>query len=337
MSEALYGDNGFFVTGPGPAAHFRTSAHATPVLGAALLRLLDHLDDVLGRPDPLHVVDIGAGRGELLSTLARLAPPALAGRLRLTAVELAERPAGLADEIAWRSEPPDRVVGLVIGTEWLDNVPLEVAAYGPTGWRRVLVDPETGTESLGGPVTAAEAEWLARWWPPPPEVPAESVPVGLAPRAEIGLTRDTAWAAAVASLARGLAVAVDYGHLRDARPHGGTLTGYRAGRQVPPKLDGSTDVTAHVAMDAVAAAGSVRAGLPYALVSQRTALRALGTDGSRPPLALATTDPVGYVRALARASTAAELTDPAGLGAHWWLCQPVNMEVRKGPLLSLFV
>jgi hypothetical protein len=76
----------------------------------------------------------------------------------------------------------------------------------------------------------------------------------------------------------------------------------------------------------VAAAGTATAGLPYTLVSQRTALRALGTDGRRPALTLASADPAGYVRALARASTAAELTDPAGLGAHWWLLQPVGVE-----------
>jgi SAM-dependent MidA family methyltransferase len=145
-------------------------------------------------------------------------------------------------------------------------------------------------------------------------------------RAEIGLTRDAAWAQAVTAVRRGLAVAVDYGHLRADRPPLGTLTGFRSGRQVPPVPDGSRDLTAHVAVDAVAAAGAAVAGLPYALVSQRTALRQLGVDGRRPPLALAGTDPSGYLRALAAASAAAELTDPAGLGGHWWLLQPVGTE-----------
>jgi hypothetical protein len=56
-------------------------------------------------------------------------------------------------------------------------------------------------------------------------------------------------------------------------------------------------------------------------------MRALGADGGRPPLALAATDPAGYVRALAAASATAELTDPAGLGGHWWLLQPVGAQV----------
>jgi hypothetical protein len=69
-------------------------------------------------------------------------------------------------------------------------------------------------------------------------------------------------------------------------------------------------------MDACAGPGAV-------LRTQREALGALGVTGARPPLALASTDPAGYVRALARAGEAAELTDPSGLGGFLWLEQPV--------------
>jgi hypothetical protein len=61
------------------------------------------------------------------------------------------------------------------------------------------------------------------------------------------------------------------------------------------------------------------------LVTQRAALRALGVDGARPPLALAHRDPAAYLRRLADAGAAAELTDPAGLGGHYWLLQPVGL------------
>ncbi|MFE0590914.1 SAM-dependent methyltransferase [Micromonospora echinospora] len=341
MATALYGPGGFFVAGTGPAAHFRTSVHASPVFGAALLRLVEAVDAALGRPDRLDVVDVGAGRGELLTTLARLAarlpdgtdragrhpeqaggtrpaagagPSPLVDRLRLTAVEVAPRPAGLSSAVDWRDRVPAAITGLLLATEWLDNVPLDVAVATDGGWRTVLVDP-TGGESVGGPVDPVDAEWLATWWPAAP-------PGG---RAEIGRPRDEAWAAAVRAVDRGLALAVDYGHLRSGRPLDGTLTGYRAGRQVPPVPDGSCDLTAHVAVDAVGVAGSAAAGTPYTLRGQREALRALGADGGRPPLALAATDPAGYVRALATASAVAELTDPAGLGGHWWLLQPVGI------------
>ncbi|MET8530074.1 hypothetical protein ABZV06_30495, partial [Micromonospora sp. NPDC005172] len=72
MSQALYGPDGFFVTGAGPADHFRTSVHASPAFAAALLRLVAEVDSALGHPPRLDVVDVGAGRGELLLALRRL-------------------------------------------------------------------------------------------------------------------------------------------------------------------------------------------------------------------------------------------------------------------------
>ncbi|GAA0945100.1 hypothetical protein GCM10009558_060250 [Virgisporangium aurantiacum] len=38
-------------------------------------------------------------------------------------------------------------------------------------------------------------------------------------------------------------------------------------------------------------------------------------------------DPTGYVHALALASAAAELTDPEGLGGHWWVVQPLDLSL----------
>ncbi|MEU4370586.1 SAM-dependent methyltransferase [Micromonospora chersina] len=356
MSTALYGPDGFFVSGPGPAAHFRTSVHASPVLASCLLRLLSSLDAALGHPDHLDVVDVGAGRGELLRSLSVAAgslvtaPVPLAQRVRLVAVEKAPRPADLPAEIEWVDEIPQGVTGLVVATEWLDNVPLDVAVHTSTGWRYLLVDPVTGAESTGDPLTPEDTAWLAHWWPTlsPAQLPSASIKKfasaeaahvdanllinGVGDRVEIGRARDEAWEEAVSRVDRGLALAVDYGHLRDNRPVGGTLAGYRGGRQVAPVPDGSCDVTAHVAMDSVASAGERVARCAYTLVSQREALRALGADGGRPPLSLASRDPAGYVRALAAASAVAELTDPAGLGGHWWLLQPVGVTVD--PLMA---
>ena len=185
MRTGLYGPDGFFRRDPGPAGHFRTSVHASPLFAGAVLRLVERVDAALGRPRGLDLVDVGAGRGELLTTLAAMLPGDLAARVRLTGVEIAGRPPGLDPRIAWRADVPDGVVGLLVATEWLDNVPLDVADRDDAGrLRRVLVDPATGAESLGGPVDAADRFWLRRWWPGPGRV-------------EIGWPRDTAWADAV--------------------------------------------------------------------------------------------------------------------------------------------
>ena len=67
------------------------------------------------------------------------------------------------------------------------------------------------------------------------------------------------------------------------------------------------------------------AGPHTTVLRQRDALRALGVSGARPPLSLASTDPAAYVRALAAAGEAAELTDAAGLGGHFWLLEPIGI------------
>ncbi|KUM92283.1 hypothetical protein AQI88_33070 [Streptomyces cellostaticus] len=332
--------------------------HASPLFARAVARLLCRVDQALGRPATLDFVDLGAGRGELVTGVLAALPADVAARARGYAVEVADRPAGLDARITWLSEPPDAITGLLFANEWLDNVPVDVAEVDSAGVPRLVLVAADGTERLGEPVSGVAADWLARWWP----LPAEE---GL--RAEIGLPRDLAWAAAVDRVVQGLAVAVDYAHTTDARPPFGTLTGFREGRETAPVPDGSCDITAHVALDACAAArtaagttrtpsgtahtpsgtahtahtpsdtahtspdpactspGTARA-LPAArLLTQRAALHALDLTGARPPLALASTDPAAYVRALASAGEAAELTAPGGLGGFGWLLQPVGI------------
>ncbi|MFG3207220.1 SAM-dependent methyltransferase [Streptomyces sp. NPDC048192] len=362
---ALYGPGGFYRRPEGPAGHFRTSVHASPLFARAVARLLCRVDEALGRPAALDFVDMGAGRGELVTGVLAALPADVAARARAYAVERAGRPAGLDDRVTWLDAPPAAVTGLLFANEWLDNVPVDVVEVDPVGVPRLVLVADDGSERLGEPVTGADADWLARWWPLPPEE-------GL--RAEIGLPRDLAWASAVHRVVRGLAVAVDYAHTADARPPFGTLAGFRAGRETPPVPDGSCDITAHVALDACATAPMAQApsgtpgtrpggahapsrtpgtpsggaqtpsgtqgtapggahvpsgpvcALPAArLLTQRAALRALGITGARPPLALASTDPASYVRALAGAGEAAELTAPGGLGDFAWLVQPVGI------------
>lgn len=305
MADALYGPGGFYRRPEGPAGHFRTSVHASPLFTTAVLALAAKVDGSLGHPDPFDVVDVGAGRGELLDALVAAGVP---GRWRLTGVEVADRPAGLPAAVGWTGAVPE-LTGLLLANEWLDNVPLEVAQATPYGPRLVLVRAD-GTEHPGPPPAAADLAWLDRWWP-----------LGeVGTRAEIGAPRDAAWAAAVGRVRRGVAVGVDYGHLRDGRPAFGTLSAYRGGRQVPPVPDGSCDLTAAVAVDACAAA--VPGGVTL-LTTQRDAVRSL-VAVARPPLELARTDPGAYLRQLQRAGELAELADPAGLGAFHWLVQAVG-------------
>ncbi|MFM6850049.1 MAG: SAM-dependent methyltransferase [Terrabacter sp.] len=334
--DALYGaGRGFYVARGGPAAHFTTAAHGPTgrVLADALLRLwrTEHGDRL-----PSVVVDVGAGRGELVAHLvAVLSDPSAAwtyavvpGReepprppqagvdgVRIVAVDVVDRPDGLDPRIEWLRSPggadlPAGLDGLenalVIAHEWLDVVPCTVAEVDASGLlREVLVDPQTGEEAPGAPLGEADARWADDHWP------------GAAPgdRVEVGLTRDRAWADLVAGVVTGTVVAVDYGHTRAERPHEGTLTAYARGGLTQPVPDGSCDVTAHVAMDTLDA---------DELHRQRDLVRSLGLTGTTPDHARAVADPLGYLRALERAGAEAELARRGGFGDFWWAVKRVG-------------
>jgi SAM-dependent MidA family methyltransferase len=300
---ALYGPDGFFRRPEGPAGHFRTSVHASPLFAGALLRLAR----AAGTDT---VIDVGAGRGELLRTLHHLDPS-----LTLHGVDLADRPPRLPSAVSWSAQLPADTIGLLVANEWLDNVPLDVVEQSTDGPRLVEVDPATGTERLAGAPEPDDISWLDRWWPL--DEPGD--------RAEIGRPRDAAWAAAIGSLRCGLAVAIDYTHELGARPAYGTLCGYRDGRAVPAVPDGSCDITAHVALDACAAAGQEAGAAATLRATQRDALRALGVRGARPSLELAQTAPMAYLQKLQHAGEEAELLDPGGLGGFGWLVQCVGV------------
>lgn len=216
--QALYGPDGFYRR-ERPAAHFRTSVHASPLFGQALARLAFELE--LDQ-----VVDIGAGSGELGKVLRA------AG---LTVVEIE-----LDDDL------PAQLTGLVIANEWLDNIPCEVIEWDDECVPRYLL----ADESLGPVVKGEDLGWLQQWWPGSGAAAGGAGIPG--ERAEIGTSRDQSWALVVSRLtAESLAIAVDYGHVRGDRPAYGTLTGFRNGRECDPIPDGSCDITAHVALDSL--------------------------------------------------------------------------------------
>jgi SAM-dependent MidA family methyltransferase len=304
--DALYGPDGFYRRPEGPAGHFLTSTHGS--LGAVFAGAVAALAD---REGVCRVVDIACGRGELLAHLHAARPD-----LGLLGVDVVERPAELPESIGWVRSPGaealpaelDDLDGvLVLAHEWLDVVPCTVAEIDADGALvEVLVDPETGAESLGAPLDAADAGWVERWWPLGDAEPGD--------RVEVGLRRDLAWTELLSRVRAGAVLAVDYGHTRASRPTDGTLTAYRAGQATAAVPDGTCDITAHVAVDSLA---------HDELTTQRDALRALGVSGARPDLALARSEPAAYLAALAGASTAAALTDPAGLGGFWWVLRRV--------------
>jgi len=306
--RALYGKSGFYRQAAGPAGHFSTATQGVPQIGEQLAKALLTL---MEREELDTFVDMGCGRGEMLEHVHRLAP-----QVRCTGVDIVARPA-LSRPIGWLQSPggdqlPDELDGLsgalVFANEWLDVVPCPIAELSPDGdLREVLVNTSNGQERLGDPVSGTNRHWCEQFWPVDGQQSGD--------RVEIGRTRDIAWANLVSRLGSGLAVAVDYGHTIGSRPALGTLTGFRAGRQVLPVPDGSCDLTAHVAMDSLA---------HDELVDQRGALRRLGVSGQIPSHDLARSDPSAYLKGLSAASAAAALIAAGGLGDFLWAFRQVG-------------
>jgi SAM-dependent MidA family methyltransferase len=226
-----------------------------------------------------------------------------------------DRPEALDDGVGWVRAPGgarlpdglgDLTNALVVAHEWLDVVPCTIGEVADDGTlREVLVDPATGHERWGPAVSADDLAWTEQHWPR--RSPGD--------RVEVGRSRDEAWSDLVARVRSGLVVGIDYGHVASERPSAGTLAAYREGHLVHPVPDGSCDVTAHVAMDTLGA---------DELHRQREILLSLGVDARMPDQATAATDPIGYLRALERASVEARLLDRSGFGAFWWALQRVE-------------
>lgn len=299
--DALYGPAGLYRRDE-PHAHFSTatSPGLVDVLADAVVTLCR--EERLGS-----VVDVAGGAGELAAAVCVRAPD-----LDVTCVEVRPRPVGLSERVRWVRSPggpalPDDVGPLcdvlVLAHEWLDNVPCVIAERVDGELREVLVAPD-GSERLGPPVAAPDLAWAQRWWPD-------------GHRVEIGRARDEAWTALLSRVDTGLVVAVDYGHLREARPVDGSLTAYRSGTVVVPVPDGSRDLTAHVAVDSLT---------HDRLLTQRELLHELALVPERPARELATADPAAYLHALARRSAVTAMTDPGGLGGFWWV-----LARRDGP------
>jgi SAM-dependent MidA family methyltransferase len=310
---SAYGPGGFWRDNS-PAPHFRTAASSTPLLADLIAGLLAQ------HPHIGAVVDVGAGAGELLNRLAECLPD-----LTVAGIDHRDRPPALAPTIEWRRDSWDVLTSrwqgdqlyqllaaigrpaLITCVEWLDDLPCRVVAGGTDGWREVLVDT-SGTETPGEPVGQDDLRWLSCCWPE-------------GPRAEVGTTRDAAWRAIVRSLQPygGLALMIDYGHLREDRPAAGSLAGYRSGRLVSARPGRELNLTAAVAVDAVEAAGVA--------LGARTVLCARQGDLVRQSQATASSeDPLAD---LVERTALAALGSPHVWGRQWWLLQEVAAAGRR--------
>ena len=309
-ADAAYGSEGFWST-QRPRDHFATGVGAGPFVARAVAGLVP--------PGAEVVVDVGAGDGALLTALVdRLPGVALVG------VDRRPRPPGLHALVRWVTDHYDVGTGrwagpgpdgwcagastpLLVAHEWLDDLPVPVVGRQDGRWHQVEVDP-AGRERPGAEVGPDDRAWLARWWDADGSADR---------RAEVGRRRDVAWSGLVAAATQrdGRALAVDYGHVAGGRPGGGTFTAYGSGRRRAPVPDGSVNLTAAVAVDALARAGEE--------VGAATLLLARQAEVLAQPVPRPAQEPEDALTALVRRSEHAVLTAPERWGDLWWLLQGV--------------
>ena len=283
----------------GWSGDFYTSSDVHPVLARSLARQMRQLDELLGRPDPFTLVEMGPGKGLLARDfLADCAAQgdSFWGRLRYVLIErspamrAAQRanlaclltPA-LSSHVSWLDGLDElgtgAVTGAVLSNELLDAFPVHRVRVDGGRPKEIIVDFQGGRfverlEDLTTPALSRHLELLG----------SLGITLTEGCTAEINL-QALEWMNGVARvLERGLVVTIDYGHtaqdLYGPDRYRGTLLCYHDQRlsEDPYTRVGLQDMTAHVDFTSLATVGE-EAGLRVTgFTNQMSFLMGLGVE-----------------------------------------------------------
>lgn len=315
MEMALYEPGlGYYLRCPSdPAAgpvspDFQTSPEVHPAFGELIARFLEMVWQWLGRPDPLVIVEPGAGAGELAHQIAGALAELTSGgepiRFRYHAVDpgypvragamrSASRAAGedqwpagpiqgKADGISWWRSLDDLVAAgvrahAVISNEFFDALPVHRVAWIGGRLREIFVDwsGRGFVERLGEPSDPALIEWISASGIVPPE----------GWRGEICLRLRQIWWSFAALIWSGVVLSIDYGDdtasLLGARWYDGTLLAYHRHHWNDELLSriGEQDLTSQVDFGALVRLGREHGFQPVFRTTQRAFLQRLQRPG----------------------------------------------------------
>jgi SAM-dependent MidA family methyltransferase len=271
MDLALYDpDGGFFTTGKlrsERGGDFLTSPEVSTLFGETLARFVDRERERIGQP--FEVVEVAAGSGSLIGPLKT------AIDVEVSAVEASpaarEALGALLGPDRVGSDLPDRIRGVVIANELIDNLPMALAQRIEGGWRERWVGADgDGLAMVDALARPDVVEWLAKY--------AGDVPEG--GWVEVQLAAGAWLRDALDRLEEGAILLFDYGDTAEnlvPRRQDGTLRTYRAHHLGPHPLDepGETDITADVNFTALVATAE-EAGAGVELHRQDDFLSELG-------------------------------------------------------------
>jgi NADH dehydrogenase [ubiquinone] 1 alpha subcomplex assembly factor 7 len=289
----------------GPRGDFTTAPEISQMFGELIGVWIALVREAIGAPARLNLIELGPGRGTLMSDALRaLGSAARGARFDLHLVETsptlqaAQGAALRAHAPTWHADIETLPEGpaIVVANEFFDCLPVRQFQRTASGWCERVVGLDGDRLAFGlAPEPAAEI--------------TASGPEGVlmtVPGAGLDLMRRLARRLATQG---GALLAIDYGHARPG--FGDTLQALARHAFVDPLADpGGADLTAHVDFSALGRAASAEGAAVHGPVDQRDFLRAMGLD-ARAERLKAKAD---AAQAAAIDAARARLTDPGRRG-----------------------
>ena len=317
MELALYGPDGYFVSGPlrsEKAGDFLTSPEVSSMFGSTLAVFVEQEMSRIG--EPFQLIEVAAGSGTLLRPLLESLPVS-AWAVEVSAAAKNELKAIIPEQqvVGDLAEIPAPIRGVILANELVDNLPMAIAQLTAVGWRERWVGLDGNQLTFFDHAVRPEVEaWLGEY----------AGPVETGGWVEVQLQAATWLETALNRLVAGSVVLIDYGDLAEnlaPRRRDGTLRTYRSHHLGPHPLDepGATDITADVNFSALVAVAQ-SAGASVELHRQDDFLASLGLrqrlgELRREELELARHGQVeGRLRTRSLVTEAETLLHPRGLG-----------------------
>ena len=268
----------------GAAGDFITAPEISQMFGELIGLWLADMWIEAGRPEPVHYVELGPGRGTLArDALRAMERYGLRPRIHFveTSTPLKALQLDVHPEALWHADLstlPDSGPMLLVANEFFDALPIRQLVRTPQGWRERMVALTPGGNGLliaiagDRPMDAAVPE-IHRDAPEGSLI--ETSPASAAIAYEI---------AGRLATQGGAALVIDYGHT--VPQLGSTLQAVRAHRKVDVfSTPGEADLTAHVDFSVLAGIVQARGVRWLGTIEQGRWLRALGIEARTAALA----------------------------------------------------
>jgi NADH dehydrogenase [ubiquinone] 1 alpha subcomplex assembly factor 7 len=262
----------------GRAGDFITAPEVSQMFGELIGLWMGAVWLSMGRPKPFTVVELGPGRGTLMSDACRAlrVVPGFAEAARLHLIEAsgtlraAQASALSAQGPQWSERLDDVPDGplVLVANEFFDALPVEQYVYAAQDWRLRVVRLDSEGSAEFAPGERGEPPLPAALPPPEPGSIIETRP------ASLPFLQDLGRRAARHPVA---ALIVDYGYERDA--YGDTLQAVRGhGYDEPLANPGQADLSAHVNFAELARMASANGLTAWGPLPQGEFLLALGLE-----------------------------------------------------------